>query len=209
MRAGLKLRRPGAAAGARGSSFATAKSCRAARVGRSKLAVSEPGNYRVEAWLNVAGEDRIWILSNPLYIRQNSRELTACPARDDWRSLYPFESHWMSIDGHRYHYLDEGDGPALLLVHGNPTWSFYWREMVLAFAAGIALIVPDHIGCGLSDKPDARAYTATGLRSGSTTWRNWSTSWAWSESRSSPTTGAGRSAWGPPRPCPTRFARSC
>jgi haloalkane dehalogenase len=58
----------------------------------------------------------------------------------------------------QYHYLDEGTGPVLLLLHGNPTWSFYWREMVLALRGQYRLIVPDHIGCGLSDKPDVRAY---------------------------------------------------
>lgn len=80
------------------------------------------------------------------------------PARDDWRSLYPFEPHWFWIGGHRYHYLDEGTGPALVLVHGNPTWSFFWRKMVLALRGQYRLIVPDHIGCGLSDKPDNRSY---------------------------------------------------
>lgn len=81
------------------------------------------------------------------------------PQPDDWRSLYPFESHWLTIDGHRYHYLDEGQGPALLLVHGNPTWSFYWREMVLAWRDRYRVIVPDHIGCGLSDKPGPGEYS--------------------------------------------------
>ncbi len=81
------------------------------------------------------------------------------PPRDDWRPLYPFESHWISLHGHRCHFLDEGSGPPLLLLHGNPTWSFYWRAMVLALRDRYRLIVPDHIGCGLSDKPDARAYS--------------------------------------------------
>ncbi len=53
-------------------------------------------------------------------------------SENEWRRLYPFESHELRIDGHRYHYLDEGQGEPLLLVHGNPTWSFYWRELVQA-----------------------------------------------------------------------------
>jgi cis-3-alkyl-4-acyloxetan-2-one decarboxylase len=53
----------------------------------------------------------------------------------------------------RYHYLDEGRGELLLLVHGNPTWSFHWRNIVAALRDRYRLIVPDHIGCGLSDKP--------------------------------------------------------
>ncbi len=79
--------------------------------------------------------------------------LRAC----DWHSLYPFESHEIRLDGLRYHYLDEGAGPALLLVHGNPTWSFMWREIVRALRGKFRLIVPDHIGCGLSDKPISSA----------------------------------------------------
>ena len=76
----------------------------------------------------------------------------------DWHSLYPFQSHWMSLDGLRYHYLDEGTGPVLLMVHGNPTWSFYWRELVKAFRGRYRVVVPDHVGCGLSDKPGAKDY---------------------------------------------------
>jgi haloalkane dehalogenase len=78
---------------------------------------------------------------------------------NDWRSLYPFESRWLTLEGVRYHYLDEGSGPPLLLVHGNPTWSFYWRNLVLALRAKCRLIVPDHVGCGLSDKPQQYPYT--------------------------------------------------
>lgn len=77
----------------------------------------------------------------------------------DWRSLYPFESHELRRDGHRYHYLDEGQGETLLLVHGNPTWSFYWRELVRGLRGSYRVIVPDHMGCGLSDKPQQYPYT--------------------------------------------------
>ncbi len=77
----------------------------------------------------------------------------------DWRGLYPFASHAIDVGGHRYHYLDEGAGATLLLVHGNPTWSFYWRELVKALRGRYRLIVPDHVGCGLSDKPRPEAYS--------------------------------------------------
>ena len=76
-----------------------------------------------------------------------------------WRELYPFASHYLDIDGLQYHYLDEcdrkpnGDAPVLLMVHGNPTWSFYWRDLVRVFRGQYRVVVPDHIGCGLSDKP--------------------------------------------------------
>ncbi|REK11196.1 MAG: alpha/beta fold hydrolase [Planctomycetota bacterium] len=75
-----------------------------------------------------------------------------------WRSLYPFASREIDLDGHRYHYIDEGRGETLLLVHGNPTWSFYWRELVRALSPNYRLIAVDHIGCGLSDKPRGYPY---------------------------------------------------
>jgi haloalkane dehalogenase len=58
------------------------------------------------------------------------------------------------------HYLDEGSGPAVILLHGNPTWSFYFRNLIKQLTAdGFRCIVPDHVGCGLSDKPKEYAYT--------------------------------------------------
>jgi pimeloyl-ACP methyl ester carboxylesterase len=77
--------------------------------------------------------------------------------------LYPFESNWLDIAGIRMHYLDEGprDAPIVLMVHGNPTWSFYYRNLVLALRDRYRCIVPDHIGCGLSDKPSDAQYTYT------------------------------------------------
>ena len=78
--------------------------------------------------------------------------------KQPYRHLYPFQSHFMPINGHRYHYVDEGRGPAVLMLHGNPTWSFYYRHLIAALAPGHRVIAPDHIGCGLSDKPGAQAY---------------------------------------------------
>jgi haloalkane dehalogenase len=78
--------------------------------------------------------------------------------KQPYRHLYPFQSRFMSINGHRYHYVDEGRGPAVLMLHGNPTWSFYYRHLIAALAPGHRVVAPDHIGCGLSDKPGAHAY---------------------------------------------------
>ncbi len=77
--------------------------------------------------------------------------------------LYPFASHWLEIAGQRMHYLDEGprDAPVVLMVHGNPTWSFYYRNLILALRDRYRCIVPDHIGCGLSDKPGDDQYSYT------------------------------------------------
>lgn len=61
------------------------------------------------------------------------------------------------------HFLDQGprDAPVILMVHGNPTWSFYYRNLVLKLRDRYRCIVPDHIGCGLSDKPAESQYPYT------------------------------------------------
>jgi len=71
----------------------------------------------------------------------------------DWRRLYPFESRFLDRGGLRYHYVDEGSGEPIVMVHGNPTWSFYFRELIVALRGDYRCVAPDHIGCGLSDKP--------------------------------------------------------
>jgi len=76
-----------------------------------------------------------------------------------WQELYPFESHYVALSGNRLHYLDEGRGESIVMVHGNPTWSFYYRRLVQEFRQDHRVIVPDHIGCGLSDKPQDYPYT--------------------------------------------------
>jgi haloalkane dehalogenase len=64
----------------------------------------------------------------------------------------------MDLNGLKYHYLDEGSGDPILMLHGNPTWSFYYRELVKALSPNFRTIAPDHIGCGLSDKPTEERY---------------------------------------------------
>lgn len=80
---------------------------------------------------------------------------------ENWRSEYPFESHYLDVgDGVRMHYLDEGPrhDEAVVLLHGNPTWSFYYRHLVQALRGQMRCIVPDHVGMGLSDKPARYPY---------------------------------------------------
>jgi len=79
------------------------------------------------------------------------------PHRDE----YPWQGRRFAVAGGSMHYLDVGEGEPVLLLHGNPTWSFYWRRLVQALAPGRRCIVPDHLGMGLSDKPsdDEYAYT--------------------------------------------------
>ncbi len=71
---------------------------------------------------------------------------------------YPFVSHFFDRQGQRLHYLDEGQGDPVVMVHGNPTWSYYFRNLVSALRGTHRCIVPDHIGCGLSDKPQPPAH---------------------------------------------------
>jgi len=75
------------------------------------------------------------------------------------KKLYPFTGHFLDLNGLRYHYLDEGAGEPVVMLHGNPTWSFYYRNLVQALRGNYRTIVPDHMGCGLSDKPDDAHYT--------------------------------------------------
>ena len=87
--------------------------------------------------------------------------------------LYPFAPHYIEVGGgsavtgtfegagHRMHYVDEGQGDPVLMVHGNPSWSFYYRDLIGELKASHRVIAPDHIGCGRSDKPNDSDYAYT------------------------------------------------
>ena len=75
-----------------------------------------------------------------------------------WRREFPWEPHFAQIDDERMHFIDEGEGDVLLLVHGNPTWSFYWRHWLPELRRHYRVVAPDHIGSGLSDKPQRYPY---------------------------------------------------
>ncbi len=80
-------------------------------------------------------------------------------AAETWRAEYPFASHWKDTPAGRQHYVDHGQGRPVLFVHGNPTWSFYWRRCISdVSAAGFRAVAVDHVGCGLSDKPQDWSY---------------------------------------------------
>ncbi len=75
-----------------------------------------------------------------------------------WRCEYPFASNYLDIGSNQMHFVDQkpmeenGQDP-VLMVHGNPTWSFYWRRLIDSLSQTRRTIAVDHIGCGLSDKP--------------------------------------------------------
>src|SRR5262249_50567248 len=88
------------------------------------------------------------------------------PPFDDseYRRLYPFHPRKLYLPGRAaganlfLNCLDEGRGEPVVMLHGNPTWSFYYRHLVLALRDRFRCVVPDHVGCGLSDKPDPSRY---------------------------------------------------
>ena len=75
-----------------------------------------------------------------------------------FRHLYPFQPHYLDVNGLSYHYLDEGSRNPIVMLHGNPTWSFYYRELIKGLCDRYRTIAPDHIGCGLSEKPGTDRY---------------------------------------------------
>ncbi|KZB80012.1 alpha/beta fold hydrolase [Amycolatopsis regifaucium] len=77
---------------------------------------------------------------------------TTRSARPAWvdDDLFPFESRFVDVDGHTVHYVDEGSGPTLLFLHGNPTWSFLWRDVIRALCDDFRCVALDYPGFGLS-----------------------------------------------------------
>ncbi len=82
--------------------------------------------------------------------------------RPDWvdDGLFPYESRFVDLDGARVHYVDEGSGPTLLMLHGNPTWSFLYREIIAALRDRFRCLALDYPGFGLSTAPPGYGYTA-------------------------------------------------
>ena len=82
-------------------------------------------------------------------------------SRPSWvpADLYPFASHFEDINGSRVHYLDEGAGPPLILLHGNPTWSFLYRDVIAGLRDRYRCIAVDYPGFGLSRAAPGYGYT--------------------------------------------------
>ena len=82
----------------------------------------------------------------------------------DWLDTaeYPFDSNYVEVDGGQLHYVDEGEGEPVLMVHGQPTWSFMYRYLIRGLSTHYRCIAVDHIGFGLSDKPRDWPYTPDG-----------------------------------------------
>jgi haloalkane dehalogenase len=74
--------------------------------------------------------------------------------------LFPFESRFVELDGNVVHYIDEGSGPILLMLHGNPVWSFVYREVITTLRSRFRCIAPDFPGFGLSTGAPGYPYLA-------------------------------------------------
>lgn len=73
-------------------------------------------------------------------------------------TTYPFSSNYVDLPDGRMHYVDEGQGETLLMLHGTPTWSFLYRHLITGLSDRYRVIAPDHLGFGLSDKPEGYSY---------------------------------------------------
>jgi haloalkane dehalogenase len=78
----------------------------------------------------------------------------------DWidRKEYPFDSHFFETKQGKMHYVDEGEGNPIVFIHGNPSWSFQFRNVIKTLSVTNRCIGPDMIGFGLSDKPQGFSY---------------------------------------------------
>lgn len=79
---------------------------------------------------------------------------------NELKGEYPFDPHFHLLNNEKIHYVDEGSGENLLMLHGNPTWSFFYRNLAKFFSQNnYRVVIPDHMGCGLSSKPQDYEYT--------------------------------------------------
>ena len=104
-------------------------------------------------------------MNSPLVTEQTVQQPRPPPIdRRAFADEYPFTPHYISTTSGVLHYVDEGptEAPVLLMLHGNPTWSFYFRHLIRSLSTTYRVVAPDHLGCGLSDKPQRAQYTLRG-----------------------------------------------
>jgi cis-3-alkyl-4-acyloxetan-2-one decarboxylase len=81
------------------------------------------------------------------------------PPDETFDGTFPFKPHFTEAPGFRMHYVDEGTGSPILLLHGEPTWGYLYRNMISPLARRYRVIVPDQMGFGKSETPTDRPYT--------------------------------------------------
>jgi haloalkane dehalogenase len=94
-------------------------------------------------------------------VEEKGANVRTATDRPPWvpHDMYPFESRYVDIDGSCVHYIDEGDGPTLLFLHGNPTWSFLYRNIVLGLRDSFRCVALDYPGFGLSSASEGYDFT--------------------------------------------------
>lgn len=80
---------------------------------------------------------------------------------ETFEGTFPFKPHFSTSAGFRMHYVDEGKGPVMLCLHGEPTWSYLYREVIPILSKDNRVIAPDYMGFGKSETPQDAEYTAT------------------------------------------------
>ncbi len=81
------------------------------------------------------------------------------PADETFENTWPFPPFFSEAAGFRQHYVDEGAGRPVILLHGQPTWGYIWRRFIPPLATTHRVVVPDHMGFGKSQTPPDREYT--------------------------------------------------
>jgi haloalkane dehalogenase len=81
------------------------------------------------------------------------------PAGETFDGTFPFAPHFSTAPGFRMHYVDEGSGQPIILIHGEPTWSYLYRKFIPTLAKDFRVIAPDHMGFGKSESPPSGVYT--------------------------------------------------
>ena len=81
------------------------------------------------------------------------------PAGETFDGTFPFAPHFSNAPGFRMHYVDEGSGEPIFLIHGEPTWSYLYRNFIPTLAKDFRVIAPDHMGFGKSESPPGGVYT--------------------------------------------------
>ncbi len=91
----------------------------------------------------------------------NNIDANQIATRPDWltKEMFPFESQFMEIRGHQVHFVDEGQGPTILFIHGNPTWSFLYRHLIKGLSGQYRCVAMDFPGFGLSSADADYGYT--------------------------------------------------
>ena len=81
------------------------------------------------------------------------------PAGETFDGTFPFAPHFSDAAGFRMHYVDEGSGDPIILIHGEPTWSYLYRKFIPVLSQHFRVIAPDHMGFGKSESPAGTVYT--------------------------------------------------